>query len=433
MKIAHNQSFVSHDEQKQWHDLFDSFHKMSEQDCKTCHKLRLEEQSMIVPKLQNTGDHTKDQQSKLIFNKITSEKRKKDEELKKHLNDLTTPSHANTTAMKWWTAPMLQFVDFDKEAKLEFERKQQTEWKKNDKDDDEEGSDMMREGVKRKRSGQEQSIPITVGTVVAVRIDGDDSQPYCLAIITKVIENFREYDYEWMTAKRAIETTKVLVKDTKSWVWFRTKSAKKDDDFLCFDNFYAWRPYDHSFTKQGKIIAQFLRDIEFAYEKVQLHLPRSEQQQLQQQQVTSDNTDQRKIIGTRVKGRGRRRGQSDATRGKAPAKPFVNESDVDPDDLPLSLLLTSGIRSEGKDTDNQESDEDNPLEETMDESKDCFEVEQILAHRGADVNRRDYLIKWKGWSSEFNTWEPRINITSAKNVLYDYDNQNNLSNKKLKT
>ena len=46
---------------------------------------------------------------------------------------------------------------------------------------------------------------------------------------------------------------------------------------------------------------------------------------------------------------------------------------------------------------------ENPLEE------DEYLVEKILARRGEGENR-EYLIKWKGWSSTFNGWEPQAHL-----------------------
>ena len=40
---------------------------------------------------------------------------------------------------------------------------------------------------------------------------------------------------------------------------------------------------------------------------------------------------------------------------------------------------------------------------------DEYVVEKILDRRGAESNR-EYLIKWKGWSSKFNGWEPQAHL-----------------------
>ena len=55
-----------------------------------------------------------------------------------------------------------------------------------------------------------------------------------------------------------------------------------------------------------------------------------------------------------------------------------------------------------------------------------YEVEQILAHREAYHNRRriyEYLIKWKGYTPEHNSWEPEHNISTPDSLLVPYWNE----------
>lgn len=52
-----------------------------------------------------------------------------------------------------------------------------------------------------------------------------------------------------------------------------------------------------------------------------------------------------------------------------------------------------------------------------------YEVEQILAHREANHNRRriyEYLIKWRGYGPEHNSWEPASNIATPETLLTPY-------------
>lgn len=49
-----------------------------------------------------------------------------------------------------------------------------------------------------------------------------------------------------------------------------------------------------------------------------------------------------------------------------------------------------------------------------------YEVEAILGHKGNRRNR-SYLIKWKGYDSEENSWEPRTNINDGP-LLQNYEN-----------
>jgi hypothetical protein len=58
-----------------------------------------------------------------------------------------------------------------------------------------------------------------------------------------------------------------------------------------------------------------------------------------------------------------------------------------------------------------------------------FEVEKVLLHRDSHrstasdkVSRcsREFLVKWKGYGPEHNTWEPERNLTNCKEVLQEY-------------
>lgn len=53
-----------------------------------------------------------------------------------------------------------------------------------------------------------------------------------------------------------------------------------------------------------------------------------------------------------------------------------------------------------------------------DENKE-YEVEMILDHKKVGNGPTKYLIKWKGYGEEENTWESKENISAPK-LLTDY-------------
>jgi len=59
------------------------------------------------------------------------------------------------------------------------------------------------------------------------------------------------------------------------------------------------------------------------------------------------------------------------------------------------------------------------------ELKEEFEVEDILAHRKCH-HRQEYLIRWKGYGKEDDTWEPEENLTHSKEMLEQYKRRESL-------
>lgn len=53
------------------------------------------------------------------------------------------------------------------------------------------------------------------------------------------------------------------------------------------------------------------------------------------------------------------------------------------------------------------------------EGEQEFEVEAILAHRGT-ASRRQYLVKWLGYPTSDNSWEPPSNLSNSKEILDEY-------------
>jgi hypothetical protein len=64
-------------------------------------------------------------------------------------------------------------------------------------------------------------------------------------------------------------------------------------------------------------------------------------------------------------------------------------------------------------------------------SDDIYLVEQILAHKG-DIGNRKYLIKWKGYSSSENTWEPAANIFNEQLIMDYWNSLNKRTKAKVK-
>lgn len=50
-----------------------------------------------------------------------------------------------------------------------------------------------------------------------------------------------------------------------------------------------------------------------------------------------------------------------------------------------------------------------------------YEVEKIISKRKLEKGGHEYLIKWKGYDSSQNTWEPISNLNKAKNVLEQFE------------
>ena len=54
-----------------------------------------------------------------------------------------------------------------------------------------------------------------------------------------------------------------------------------------------------------------------------------------------------------------------------------------------------------------------------------YEVEAILTHWTYKNRQTHYLVKWKGYDSSKNTWEPESNLSNAEE-LNNYKTQHNL-------
>ncbi|CAF1054517.1 unnamed protein product [Rotaria sordida] len=61
-------------------------------------------------------------------------------------------------------------------------------------------------------------------------------------------------------------------------------------------------------------------------------------------------------------------------------------------------------------------------------SKD-YDVEKILSKRINGKGRTFYLIKWKGYSTSHNTWEPKDNVTNCQDLIKEFEAEEEKKNK----
>lgn len=52
---------------------------------------------------------------------------------------------------------------------------------------------------------------------------------------------------------------------------------------------------------------------------------------------------------------------------------------------------------------------------------DEYEVERILDKRRGAKDSYEYLVQWRGYSAEDNTWEPAHNVANAAKAIADYE------------
>merc|ERR1711862_373152 len=50
-----------------------------------------------------------------------------------------------------------------------------------------------------------------------------------------------------------------------------------------------------------------------------------------------------------------------------------------------------------------------------------YEVESIVSKRTSEEGKVEYLVKWKGWNSSDNTWEPVDNLQSSKELIDEFE------------
>ena len=78
-----------------------------------------------------------------------------------------------------------------------------------------------------------------------------------------------------------------------------------------------------------------------------------------------------------------------------------------------------------KETDLHGDTETRPPPDLIDGNEE-YEVEVILTHRTYNNRQTHYLVKWKGYDSSKNTWEPESNLLNTEEELNNYKTRHNL-------
>merc|ERR1711928_8377 len=76
-----------------------------------------------------------------------------------------------------------------------------------------------------------------------------------------------------------------------------------------------------------------------------------------------------------------------------------------------------------------ETTDEKPIVKVEEEEGNEYVVEKILDHRLAPDGRKQYLLKWKGYPDEENTWEPSENLNCMK-LIATYESKTTRGRKK---
>lgn len=82
--------------------------------------------------------------------------------------------------------------------------------------------------------------------------------------------------------------------------------------------------------------------------------------------------------------------------------------DLEPEEAPASEVVEPGTPA----TDSGEADKPESEDDESESEEEVYELEELLETR-KNGRRNEYLVKWKGFGAENNTWEPTGNLPAA--------------------
>ena len=119
-------------------------------------------------------------------------------------------------------------------------------------------------------------------------------------------------------------------------------------------------------------------------------------------------------------------------RAAAPRAPRPRRRDRDADADADADGSGSGSESEDEDED-EEDGEDIDIDELLQHDEDVYEVEKLLDVRQASDGGREFLVKWKGYSTKDTTWEVEENILEKGMVAALLKRKGKVAPKRTKT